>query len=375
MAGLGEVCTHVAAVLFFLETSARLRSKTTCTQEKCQWAIPTFQKNIPYAPVKDIDFTSAKGKKRKIDDALTDSTVSTSKKARMSPTVSPPTDVALEHFYKTLSECGSKPAIISVTLPYANDFQPKTSLPNFPLPLPQLHKEEYLQMDYPELLDTCCNTQILVTDEMAKSVERVTREQFRSNLWYKYRAGRITASKMKAACRTDPTSPAQSLIKVICYPEAFKFVSAAASWGCNHEKYARDTYVNHMIAKHDAFEVNDGGLFINPQWAHIGATPDGLVKCSCCINGVVEIKCPFCHRSDTIHDSAEHDKKFCLKKNADGLLGLDHSHPYYYQVQMQIFICGVDYGDFVVCTFPDNGKPVLHIERVLPDPDFWLECV
>ncbi len=31
-------------------------------------------------------------------------------------------------------------------------------------------------MDYPELLDTCCNTQILMTDEMAKSVERVTRE-------------------------------------------------------------------------------------------------------------------------------------------------------------------------------------------------------
>ena len=49
---------------------------------------------------------------------------------------------------------------------------------------------------------------------------------------------------MKAACRTDPTSPAQSLIEVIYYPEAFKFVSAATSWGCNHEKYARDTYVN-----------------------------------------------------------------------------------------------------------------------------------
>ncbi len=79
MAGLGEVCTPSCS-FFFLETSARLRSKTTCTQEKCQWVIPTFQKNIPYAPVKDIDFTSEKGKKRKIDDALTDSTVSTSKK-------------------------------------------------------------------------------------------------------------------------------------------------------------------------------------------------------------------------------------------------------------------------------------------------------
>ena len=39
MAGLGEVCTHVAAVLFFLETSTRLNEKSTCTQEKCQWVV------------------------------------------------------------------------------------------------------------------------------------------------------------------------------------------------------------------------------------------------------------------------------------------------------------------------------------------------
>ncbi len=65
MAGLGEVCTHVAAVLLYIETSFRLRGKETCTQEKCQWVIPAYQNSIPYAPVKDLDFTSAKGKKRK----------------------------------------------------------------------------------------------------------------------------------------------------------------------------------------------------------------------------------------------------------------------------------------------------------------------
>ncbi len=75
-----------------------------------------------------------------------------------------------------------------------------------------------------------------------------------------------------------------------------------------------------MIVKHEGFEVNDGGLFINPEWGHIGASPDGLVKCNCCMKGVVEIKCPHCHRSNTIRDSAEQDKRFCFKKNADGLL-------------------------------------------------------
>ena len=74
MAGLGEVCSHVAAVLFFLETSTRFQGKATCTQEQCQWVIPSYQKNMPYAPVKDLDFTSAKGRKRKIDSALSDET-------------------------------------------------------------------------------------------------------------------------------------------------------------------------------------------------------------------------------------------------------------------------------------------------------------
>ena len=67
MAGLSEVCTHVAAVLFFVETAARVNGADTCTHNKCQWIIPTFQKNIPYLPVNDIDFTSTKAKKRRID--------------------------------------------------------------------------------------------------------------------------------------------------------------------------------------------------------------------------------------------------------------------------------------------------------------------
>jgi len=34
------------------------------------------------------------------------------------------------------------------------------------------------------------------------------------------RCGRITASKFKSACHTDPASPSISLITAICYPEA-----------------------------------------------------------------------------------------------------------------------------------------------------------
>ena len=70
MAVLGEVCTHVAAVLFYIKTSTRLNGKVACKQEKYEWVIPSYQKNIPYCPINDLDFTSAKGKKKSIDDTL-----------------------------------------------------------------------------------------------------------------------------------------------------------------------------------------------------------------------------------------------------------------------------------------------------------------
>lgn len=57
------------------------------------------------------------------------------------------------------------------------------------------------------------SAEITITDDMAK-VELETRQQLKSNLWFRYRAGRVTAPWMKAVCHTDVINPAQSLIKV-----------------------------------------------------------------------------------------------------------------------------------------------------------------
>ena len=70
MAGLGEVCTHVAAVMFYIEAVARLNGIPTCTQKECQWMIPTYQRDIPYAPLSKIDFSSAKSKKGALDTTI-----------------------------------------------------------------------------------------------------------------------------------------------------------------------------------------------------------------------------------------------------------------------------------------------------------------
>ena len=50
MAGLGEVCSHIAAVLFLMEANTKMKVKTSCTSPQ----------SVPYAPVAEIDFTTPK---------------------------------------------------------------------------------------------------------------------------------------------------------------------------------------------------------------------------------------------------------------------------------------------------------------------------
>ena len=48
--------------------------------------------------------------------------------------------------------------------------------------------------------------------------------------------------------------------------------------------------------------------------------------------------------------AARDDPKFYLEE-VDGILTLDTSHSYFYQVQTQLFVCDVVYSDFCICTF------------------------
>ena len=40
MAGLGEACSHVAAVMFYVECAVRIRNSKTVADEKAYWMLP-----------------------------------------------------------------------------------------------------------------------------------------------------------------------------------------------------------------------------------------------------------------------------------------------------------------------------------------------
>ena len=127
----------------------------------------------------------------------------------------------MEQLFNNLSLCDTKPAVLSLVSLHSDMYVPKVSLPTFPKPMTSLCNPAHCKLNYLDLLKACDNVSIEVTDDMAQAVEKETRKQSKTALWFKYRAGRVTASRMKAVCHTDITNPAQSLVKSICYPEFF----------------------------------------------------------------------------------------------------------------------------------------------------------
>jgi len=263
------------------------------------------------------------------------------------------------HLYSVLLT-GSKSAILSLIEPYSDSFVPKVIGENFPPVLTELRKDEAVHMDYSDLLSMCKDVDISVSEEQAKAVEAATRDQASSKLWFRFRAGRITASKIKTACCTDPKQPSQSFIKSVCYPESYKFTSKATTWGCNHEKLARDMFIDVHKKSHENVKVHETGFFINPSVPFLGASPDGFVSCDCCGVSVIEVKCLFCAKSAKLENLSY------LEKDSEGKLTLNRNHQYFYQVQTQLGVCKLESAYFVVWTEKD-----LHVEQILFDEEFW----
>ena len=144
-----------------------------------------------------------------------------------------------------------KPAILKITQPYA--LIPKLCSSTLPRPMMELYNPQALHMGYLSLLEACesafqgikvrltittytvnnfkaNNFFVQITADQVAAFEVETRGQSSNKIWFMYRAGRITASNIKSAARTNHSMPSQSLIKRICYPEAFKFSTKATRY-------------------------------------------------------------------------------------------------------------------------------------------------
>jgi len=129
--------------------------------------------------------------------------------------------------------------------------------PELPAVLSNLFDNSLADADYPTLLQKAEEAfeQLEGTKKQQELVEEKIRGQANCRLWFRMRTGRITASKFKSACHTDPACPSHSLIMSICHPEMARFNTEATKWGCHHEQTARDAYYRYQKERHKNFSV------------------------------------------------------------------------------------------------------------------------
>ena len=183
-----------------------------------------------------------------------------------------------------------------------------------------------------------------MTAEQRQYLERSTRLQASSLHWYEHRAGRITASNTHAVMRTNMDSPAPSLVKKLCSDAVQRLDHVPAiKFGRDHEELVHKKYAAGEFVTQHAGEVSVemSGLQVSAAHPHLAASPDGLVNCSCCEPGLLEVKCLYKFRDSTM-------KEMIAKTDIVEHGNVNKDHQYYTQVMQQMLVTGRQYCDLVL---------------------------
>lgn len=352
MAGNSEVCSHIASLLFAAEYANTKKSAMSCTDLPALWPMPSLSTEVPIVPITQMDFGKV---------------VSSESSARQLRAVSIPKmgKNGVIDLLTRIEKLDRTAGLMRIVQPFAGKIQLASA--EILQSIFNIFEEKNISKSHRELMEIAKTLKFNLTQEEATKIETLTRAQHASDNWYIQRAGRITASKFKGVCSTKKESPSLSLIKMICYPVKSLFRTKATEWGLEHETEAANEYLQIMEEEHIDIIVNDVGLIVNPRWPEFGASPDRLVFCECCLGGVLEIKCPYSLYANDINDLKEYckQKSPCVMLN-NGEIVLKRNHAYYYQIQMQMFVANLQYGDFVIWS-----PKIFFKERIFPDFKFW----
>ena len=209
------------------------------------------------------------------------------------------------------------------------------------------------------------------TPEEIQSIEETTRGQGDNTAWQRMREGRITASNFYSVytkvntLAKNPTANVESLCNILLgnvkAPENVK----SLKHGREMEPIAKESYMKSYRFSHSNVSFQECGLFIYKEAPFLSASPDMLVSCSCCGDGLLEVKCPLVGKCDTCHN-------FCVcnlpryLEISDGKLSLKVNSAYYAQVQGQLAMTGRNWCDFFVYTV--NGH---FSQRISFDAEFF----
>ena len=131
----------------------RILGKLSCTKVKCTWLLPSYVKEVPYARVRDIDFSSARKLKAvldpKIDSIGERREVCVASHGSNLRTIKVPTLSEMKNLCRQLNKSKVKPVALSLKEPYSDQFMLKSRQI---LTISGLFHPENMSLSYPDLI-------------------------------------------------------------------------------------------------------------------------------------------------------------------------------------------------------------------------------
>lgn len=209
-------------------------------------------------------------------------------------------------------------------------------------------------------IKTCCSSlmEVLCMNETDRVLlEQRTVQQSQSQLWRDARQYRLTASVFHQIVKRRSTTNPKCLLERLLYKRTVQ--TKDMEFGLKMESLAAKRY-----SRKTGKQLIEKGFVVDSDKGFLGAsvdrvTADGLK--------IVELKNPSSTWKMSLEEACE--KLQCLKFDENNVVKLNPNNQYYTQIQGQMGILRIDKCDFVLCTETD-----MLIEEVTFDAVFWYEC-
>ena len=377
-AGRGPVasCKHIGALCYVLEKFGRLKEipdYRTCTDQLQVWNQPRPKRLNP-VPVQELKFQKLKYARELLHSPKPLSTLYDPRPTRYRT----PDEEAIQQLYIDLQEAGKPCGFLHILGPvvekadsvrHDHTYATTGDIPN---PVPPRHTlvipSECDNIPQPPVKEEMTRFKQSLNVHAASQpaqLEQQTRGQHNNQLWFAERKHRITAS----ICGKVLQRPTRAVVREILYSKPMVHLPPPIAWGRRHEGTARTLYEQKMTSQlHRRVTTQDCGLFVHPVHGWLGATPDATLHIDTSQVGILEIKCPYRWREDSVFNACKDPNFYCTLQS--GEVFLKRQHHYYHQVQMQLYVTAAKWCDF--CIYTTHG---IAIQRIYPDRCWQTENV
>ena len=212
-----------------------------------------------------------------------------------------------------------------------------------------------------------------VSEEEVNAINKLTWGQSTNPLWKELRKGRLTASNFYAihtkvlSFKKNANCDIQSLLSQIMGYKTVNPNVKSLKYGREMEPIAKSEFMKMYRKCHDNVSFDECGLFLDEEHPYLAASPDLLVSCSCCGEGLVEFKCPLIPKCSKCLSFCKCKLPHCLQNSEP--LALKHG-AYYGQIQGQLSFSKRKW--CILYIYTCNGP---YQEKIVFDSDFFSNLV